>query len=265
MKLLTLNCHAWREAEQLDKIKILAKFIEERKYDVIALQEVSQLMSSKILYNNIRQDNYVECLIKELNRLGINDYSYVWDFAHIGYDIYEEGIAILTRHTIKNYHSFYVSNDTSISNYKSRKVLKATIDINGTEYEFYNCHLGWWNDDEEPFKEQVDKLFQVFNKARINFVMGDFNNNAFVRNEGYDYLIVNGLIDTYTISKEKDDGITVSGEIDGWKNSKERKRLDLILCNKELEVINSKVVLNDKSTLVSDHFGVEVIINKSII
>ena len=38
MKILTLNVHAWIEENQLEKIDILAKTIEENQYDVIALQ-----------------------------------------------------------------------------------------------------------------------------------------------------------------------------------------------------------------------------------
>ena len=48
MKLLTLNCHSWLEEEQLYKIKYLAKTIVEEKYDVIALQEASQIIKASI-------------------------------------------------------------------------------------------------------------------------------------------------------------------------------------------------------------------------
>ena len=63
--------------------------------------------------------------------------------------------------------------------------------------------------------------------------MGDFNNNAFIRNEGYDYLINKGLIDTYNIAIERDNGITVKGEIAGWEGKVEDKRLDIIFTNIE--------------------------------
>ena len=93
--------------------------------------------------------------------------------------------------------------------------------------------------------------------------MGDFNNNALVRNEGYDYLISNGLIDTYCIAKEKDTGVTVKGAIAGWKNQVEDKRLDLILSNKEVIVKKSNVIFNDiNKNIISDHYGVEVIIEE---
>lgn len=258
MKLLTLNCHSWQEEEQVEKIKILAKVIKEEQYDVIALQEVSQLIKNEILYDNIKVDNYVELLLKELKKYGINNYNYIWDFAHVGYHVYEEGIAILTRHTIKSYNSFYVSRDTDVSNHKSRKVLKVTICIEDNDHDFYSCHLGWWNDREEPFKEQVDNLFKALSNKRNSFLMGDFNNDAMIKGEGYDYLMSLGLIDTYNIAFEKDIGITVSGEIDGWENSQEDKRIDLILCKNEVNVLSSKVRFNTKDYVVSDHFGVEV-------
>ena len=93
--------------------------------------------------------------------------------------------------------------------------------------------------------------------------MGDFNNNALVRNEGYDYLINKGLVDTYFISQEKDSGITVSGEIAGWEAQSEKKRLDLILSNKEVNVKKSRVIFNDiNRSIISDHYGVEVIIEE---
>lgn len=75
--------------------------------------------------------------------------------------------------------------------------------------------MGWWDDEEESFKYQVDNLMTKVNG--ISFVMGDINNNALIRNEGYDYLLSKGLIDTYDIALEKDNGITVQGEIAGWE------------------------------------------------
>ncbi len=258
MKLLTLNCHSWQEDNQLDKIKYLAKIIKEKQYDVIALQEISQHKDSKIKYDNIREDNYMEVLVTELNKLNECNYNFVWDFSHIGYDVYEEGLAILTKHPIVNFRSFYVSNDKTISNYKSRKIVNATININNKEIDFYSCHLGWWHDETEPFKDQADELIKHIDNDKLNFIMGDFNNNAFVKDEGYDYLLKNNLIDTYMISNIKDSGVTAIGKIDGWKSNSEDKRLDLILTNKNISVNESKVVFNTEKTIVSDHFGVEV-------
>ena len=258
MKLLTLNCHSWQEEEQLNKIKLLAKTIKDKKYDVISLQEVSQHMDSSVKSDIINEDNNIEVLLNELKELGIDDYSYVWDFSHIGYDIYEEGIAILSKHPIVSKKSFYVSKDTTINNYKSRKIVSAKIKINNELVDFYSCHLGWWNDDTEPFENQVNNLLENASNDNLTFFMGDFNNNAFIRGEGYDYLLSKGLIDTYSVAEEKDSGITVPGEIDGWNGCKEKKRLDLILCNKNINIKKSIVVFNKENNIVSDHYGVEI-------
>lgn len=66
MKLLTLNCHSWQENNQLEKIAILADDIAEKSYDVIALQEVSQLIDSDILHGLVKRDNYAVVLLDEL-------------------------------------------------------------------------------------------------------------------------------------------------------------------------------------------------------
>ena len=259
MKLLTLNCHSWQEENQIEKIKYLAKVIKEKQYDVVALQEISQRIDSKLVNDKVKEDNYVYLLLKELEALGEKNYRFIWDYSHIGYDIYEEGSAILTNKNIVMEESFYVSNNISKKDYRSRKIVKARIKVDEIDYDIYTCHLGWWDDEKEPFKYQLDNLFKHLTN-KTSFIMGDFNNDAFIRNQGYDYLIDKGLVDTYTLANNKDSGITVAGEIDGWKGSKNSKRLDLILTNKtENEIIYSKVIFNgENKEIVSDHYGVEI-------
>lgn len=257
MKLLTLNCHSWIEKNQLEKIKYLAQVIKEKQYDVIALQEVSQSIEKSIVSGDIKEDNFVYLLNKELHKLGEINYKYVWDFSHIGYDIYEEGLAILTKHEIEDIDTFYITKSSEKAFYKSRKIIRCSIRINNKIINFFTCHLGWWNDEEEPFQNQVDNLINKVDG--LSFIMGDFNNNAMVRNEGYDYLISKGLIDTYNIALEKDNGITVNGEIAGWEGKKENKRLDIIFTNINVNVKESRVIFNHiNKSIISDHYGVEV-------
>lgn len=261
MKLLTLNCHSWQEENQAEKIKYLASVIKEKQYDVIALQEVSQRIDAKSVDSRIKEDNFARLLIQELNKLDDYKYNFIWDYSHIGYDIYEEGLAILTIHEIKDSKSFYISQSNDKNDYRSRNIVSITIEQNGELVDFYSCHAGWWNDDIEPFKYQADKLLENISNERLSFIMGDFNNNALIRSEGYDYLISKGLIDTYWIAEEKDSGVTVKGEIAGWKNQLEDKRLDLILSNKEIKVKKSNVIFNNiNKQIISDHYGVEVFI-----
>ncbi|TWT00547.1 endonuclease/exonuclease/phosphatase family protein [Planomicrobium sp. CPCC 101079] len=259
MKLLTLNCHAWLEDDQLEKITHLAQAIKEKDYDVIALQEVNQSIKEQRITENLTQDNFAVVLLRQLEKIGMKSYSLVWDFSHFTYGKFEEGLAILTKHRVIEEHSFFVSKDTDPDVWKTRKIVGAKIDYNGTPISFYSCHTGWWHDVEEPFKHQADVLLEQVNKEELFFLLGDFNNNAFLTGEGYDYLMAQGLYDTYSLAKDKDEGITVKGKITGWNNNKEDLRIDLILMSKSLPVISSKVIFNNANKpIVSDHFGVEV-------
>lgn len=259
MKLLTLNCHSWQEDNQLEKMETIIGDIKEKSYDVIALQEVSQLIDSELIDNKIKANNFALVLLNRLKELGVNDYYMVWDISHIGYDIYEEGVAILTKHPIVKEHSFFISKEHDINYWKTRKIVGVTVNINGELMDFYSCHLGWWNDEEEPFKAQVDSLFKKIPYDKRTFLMGDFNNDAFIENEGYSYLMEKGIYDTFCLAKQKDEGITVRGKIDGWDKNKNTMRLDLILVNEKINVKSSRVIFNgENKQIVSDHYGVEV-------
>lgn len=263
MKLLTLNCHSWQEEEQAYKLKYLAKQIKEKGYDVIALQEVSQHKDGKIVTGSIKEGNYLYALLDELKQIDVTDYDYAWAFSHIGYDVYEEGLGILTKRPIHQQEDFFITNGTDTNYWKTRRSIKVTIQYNEELIDFYSCHLGWWGDEEEHFKLQVDRLDERVKEGRLAFLMGDFNNNANVRDEGYDYMLSKGWRDTYTQATKKDSGITVSGQIDGWEENKQQLRIDLVWSNQPIQVISSQVCFNgDNQPVVSDHFGVEVEIKK---
>lgn len=258
MKLLTLNCHSWQEENQLAKIEALAKAIQENSYDVIALQEVSQPVEGAVVRENVKNGNYVLVLLEALEKLGVTDYEYVWDMSHLGYEIYEEGSALLTKHPIIEKRSFFVSQSHDITNWKTRNIVGASIHYKNETISFYSCHLGWWRDEEEPFEHQAKSLLKNVQGEERFFLMGDFNNHAGLKDEGYEYLMGNGLYDIYNLAKEKDSGVTVQGKIAGWDQNKQDLRIDLILTNQPWQVAYSQVIFNDVNRpIVSDHFGVE--------
>ena len=259
MKLLTLNCHSWQETNQLEKIHYLAETIKAEEYDVIALQEVRQHRQSIVYSGNLKEDNFLTVLLQELEKLCVTNYEAVWDYAHIGYDVYEEGVCLLSKHPIVEKQSFFVSQTESTTNWKARKIVRCTVSYQDELIDFYSCHLGWWGDEEEPFKMQMDKLYGMLHPARKSFLLGDFNNNALIRNEGYDYMKSLGLYDTYELADKKDKGMTVKGKIAGWETNSQDLRLDLVMTTHPVQVISSKVVFNgDNKQVISDHYGVEV-------
>ncbi|MBM7096752.1 endonuclease/exonuclease/phosphatase family protein [Bacillus sp. H-16] len=261
MKLLTLNCHSWQEENQWEKIRTIAEVIYQNDYDVIALQEVSQHVHANKLSGGVKEDNFAYVLIEELKKRGNHNYTMVWDVAHLGYDVYEEGLAILTKHPVTATESFYITESEDVSFWKARKIVGATIRYMERELTFYSCHLGWWGDDEESYKNQADRLVEKASEHDVYFLLGDFNNDASTDGEGYDYLMSKGLTDTYTEAVTKDNGTTVVGDIAGWDGNEKGLRIDYIFTNVSLPVHGSTVIFNGKNRpVVSDHFGVEVIV-----
>ena len=173
MKLLTLNVHGWQEENQMEKLESLARDIASERYDVIALQEVMQSIDAPIVKGNIKQDNYALVLIQLLQELGVHDYDFVWDMAHFGFVTYEEGVAVLSRHPIHSHKSFFVTELQDMNNWKTRKIIQASISYEEKELHFFSGHFGWWNDEVAPFKEQIDAFMKHVPKESLSFLMGD--------------------------------------------------------------------------------------------
>lgn len=177
----------------------------------------------------LRCDNHAFKTVQLLNDRGL-EYYWAWLPIKTGYDKFDEGLSILSHQEILKTDVLLISKCENYENWKTRKVLGIQTE-NGW---FYSIHMGWWNDKEEPFKEQWEKInTNIKNKENV-WLMGDFNSRADVRNEGYDYVISNGWNDTYITAKEKDEGFTVTKTIDGWgNNAAEKMRIDYILSNKK--------------------------------
>ncbi|MDT3426298.1 maltose 6'-phosphate phosphatase [Paenibacillus forsythiae] len=268
MKILTLNTHAWMETDQLGKIERLASFITDQQFDVIALQEVNQSKEEKALSATalerfiyaepetvVRQDNYAFVL---LQKLGI-PYYWTWIPVHTGFIKYDEGLAILTRTPATAAFSEYVSVTRDYENYRTRKIVGVKAEVGGEESWFVCGHFGWWNDEEELFRGQWDAAQAKLDtlKELPVFIMGDFNNVAEIRDEGYDYVVQQGWHDLYASASVKDDGATVTKAIKGWDDNKGKLRIDYIFSSRPLQAKSCLVVLNGiRGAVVSDHFGV---------
>lgn len=260
MKLLTLNTHSWREENAEEKLAYLAQVIVEKDYDVITLQEVNQMTDMPLIAeSHLRKNNFMVVLLEEIEkRQGPHYYSY-WESSKTLREYYEEGSCILSKTPILEERVFTVSEFAEHTSPKKRNIVAITTEFEGKLIDIYSCHLGWWHDEIEPFKYQWEMLHEHLRKDRLSLLLGDFNNNANIRGEGYDYLIEHGLWDAYTLAKDKDTGATVQGEIAGWQGNKLDLRIDLVLSTEEVEVKSCKVIFNGQNKeVVSDHYGVEV-------
>ncbi|MFC3932354.1 endonuclease/exonuclease/phosphatase family protein [Streptococcus dentapri] len=262
MNLLTLNVHAWLEEDQEAKIRYLADVIAEKDYDVIALQEVNQSISAPKVMGEVRSDNYGIVLLDLLKEKGITDYHYYWSPSHIGYDVYEEGVALLTRDKVLEVENFYTSKSQDMHTIDSRKIIKLQLEVDNQVLEIYSCHMNLPSSRIENQQDNLQRLVQHSDFSGLKIFLGDFNTDAIGSPQAYQVILDQGLLDTYQLAQEKDDGITASKAIDGWADQLEGKRLDYVFLNQERSVSASRVIFNNRyKQVVSDHFGLEVTIN----
>lgn len=268
MKLLTLNTHSLEEADMEAKQEQFVSLIEKEKPEVFALQEVNQLMAfpaarevpdtyfpvqDKIV---LRQDNHALAISRLLSKAGLK-YYWAWLPIKVGYSKYDEGLAIFSGKPILEAENLLVSDTNDYSNYRTRRILG----IRNEDGWFYDCHMSWWGDPDEPFARQWKKLLEKLDGKTPVFLLGDFNGDAAIRHENYDLIESTGFHDTYKLAGQKDEGWTVSGAIDGWKDQAPAasRRIDQIWVDKKIPVKSSRVVFNGKNEpIVSDHYGIEI-------
>ncbi len=264
MKVLTLNTHSWMEENPEEKMTHLAETILAEDYDVIALQEVNQLIGSeKAILNDlycpatdhaIHEDNFALRLVEYLAVAGA-EYYWTWTYSHIGYLRFHEGLALLSKEPILP-KGYLVSENDDERSARRRCLLTGLTEIDGKMVQVCSCHYSWWS--EEGFVTEwkaTEKILQESEYPLI--VMGDFNNPA--DTEGY-RLVTEGVLDladTFVETKHQIGEHTVSKAIDGWHNNQEKLRIDYVFASKMLTPETYQVVFDgEESPVVSDHFGV---------
>ena len=265
---MTLNTHSHLEENQQKKLKISADGIFEEKPDIIALQEVNQSIDEKEIsccdlhFTNksdiiIKKDNYAYLIVEELKKKGVK---YFWDWLPVkrGYERYDEGLAILSKNPIEKTAAYLISKTNDYNNWKKRMVLGAKV-----ENEWFYCvHMGWFDDEEEPFVKQWENLTSQISNLEKVWLLGDFNADSKKTGQSYDLIKQSGWIDSFEVAKIKDSGVTVTKNIAGWENKKiSQMRIDYIFSKHEIPIKESYTVFNgEKYPIVSDHFGVVILV-----
>ena len=260
MKILTLNAHSLADKNSIENCHILCRVIEKERPDIISLQEVNQYAEKENVSKVCGHVPVGEIPIKESNfallmqKILVNtklDYQFCWLGMKKGYDKFDEGLCVFSAFPIKEAKSLLLSNTADYNNFKKRMALLVETDAG----VFINCHLGWENDGEEPFSDQVKRLNACFNLKKQMYLMGDFNVPP--GSDGYSKLISSGWHDTFLLAKERIGKATIAGKIDGWENNRENIRIDYIFTNSDIEVKKSEVLFDgDKTPRISDHFAV---------
>ncbi|MDT2815779.1 endonuclease/exonuclease/phosphatase family protein [Vagococcus carniphilus] len=269
MKYISLNTHSWMEENPLQKLKETAEFIMANDVEMIALQEVNQKIEASIfdesatfcsLYEQvpIKEDNYARLLVAYLEEKGFT-YYWGWTCSHIGYDIYEEGSAILSKYPFKA-ESLLVSPTNDMTDYHTRQILLAHFEEFETPLTIASCHFSWWSDNqEEGFYYEWQQLLERIKEEKGQVMLfGDFNAPSHLKNEGYD-LVKETMTDMFEIADKKQGSYTVDQTIDGWSDNTEKLRIDFGFVLKPVDVLSYQVIFNDiTGPIVSDHLGIMI-------
>ncbi|HHL9982695.1 TPA: endonuclease/exonuclease/phosphatase family protein, partial [Streptococcus pyogenes] len=100
-------------------------------------------------------------------------YYWSWAYNHIGYDIYQEGVAILSKQPI-HVSDILVSAMADETDYRTRRSLIAKTTLDGKEVAVVNVHLSWFDKGFLGEWEKLEKELLTLNCPLL--LMGDFNN-----------------------------------------------------------------------------------------
>lgn len=253
MIILTLNLHTYQESNQKSKFDEIIRAINFYNPDFICFQECAQHKNAHFIDNSekIRVDNMAHIISNKLNSLN-NHYYYYWEWAHYGWNVWEEGLAIFSKYPIIEQEIRYISKSDSKNDAQGSRIAIFT----GVEHPDCNrlnifcVHLSWL---AAGLIDQIDNLDLFVNsKLCLNnadtIICGDFNETP--TGEGYKKIINAGYIDTF-------------GEINKRNffepTLKNCGRIDYIFLKNNrcsLKIIDSFIIFNKKNfSMVSDHYG----------
>lgn len=266
---LTINLHTYQESQQNEKLQLITDVIGKMNIDFIAFQECAQNKSTPIKTGIIREDNMALIISDRLKQKYNADYNFVWNWAHYGWNEWEEGMSILSRHPLFNDEDRYISTSTNKYDIASRKVIYGAYQTVHCVFNIFSAHTHWRTSitDEEQ-NMQIRKIKWMAEEKwagaadSITFICGDFNGNPtsdYPWSEGYHTMMNNNEYSDTFLSIYPDANNrpaqniynTIGGDFPG--------RIDYVFMknNPHLIVKDSQIIFTTNIIgMVSDHFGV---------
>jgi len=267
--ILTINLHTYQETRQNEKFNMITDAIGKMDIDFIAFQECAQHKSAVIVEGIIREDNMALIISERLKDKYDVDYNFVWNWAHYGWNVWEEGVSILSKHPLLDTDERYVSSNTNTGTITSRKVIYGSYQMAEGVINVFSAHTHWRTSltDEEQNNQIENIRIMVEEKESstqdiVSFVCGDFNSNPtsdYPWSEGYNTMMGdNDYLDTFfeiypDANTKPAQSIynTIGGDFPG--------RIDYIFMKDSIHfsVEDSQIIFKDDVIgTVSDHFGV---------
>jgi len=171
LKVLTLNLHTYQEEDQQQKFQRVAQAIQERKIDLVCLQEVGENW-------NGGAGDWSSNAARIINDHLPQPYHLRTDWAHLGFERYREGLAILSRHPFALTDSGYVSDSQDPFDIHARKVVMAQVRVPYMGLiNVFNAHLSWPSAGFYPQYARLQRWAEAKQAPEVAATLpcGDFN------------------------------------------------------------------------------------------
>jgi len=255
LSVMILNLHCYQEDHQAHKFRQIAKAIDQQGVDVVCLQEVAE-------HWNDGHGDWASNSANIINQLLQKPMQLYYDWAHLGFDQYREGVAILSRYPLQHCQSRYVSDSHDAYDINSRKVVMAQIEAPYLgNINVFSAHLSWW---EGGFRQQFQHLSQWASELAGDTVVatmlcGDFNIAA--GSIGYRQVVEAGQYEDQFLAVNRQGLFEQIFRVNDnhWGNAlADDYRIDYIFLNKDakLRATSARVIFTDADYgPVSDHCG----------
>lgn len=265
--IMTLNLHTYQEENSAEKLYAIADVINTMNPDVVCFQEAAQHRETDFIEDKrapfqsendaLQKDNMVYIISKYLQDVFGQTTNYYWSWSHYGWDVWKEGVAILTKHKITVPKNRIISTGSDPESIDTRKAVFATIELpEGKKINMFSTHTSF-GDDQSPQISALKNMVQEKkeNQTLASIICGDFNAPA--ASDGYEQLIGkesdgDTLVDSYSDANPK-------GFFD--PTFEDLKRIDYIFFSKgdSVETKTSQIYFRNNPNLggrVSDHSAV---------
>ncbi len=250
LTIVSFNLHGW-QTEWPTRLGIILDELEQLQPDLIGFQEVLQTPGTSSI------DNSARVIADSLFRRTGLSYSYFFARTHTAWDMYDEGIAILTRHIVLNSGARDLPPGVF-----ARKVLYCRVLTPRGIIQFFDTHLAHLA-EEEPVRTEQVKVIRAFVEEMsadgvpaANIICGDFNaipGSMPLRTMTTADSLGVQYVDSWALLHPGQPGYTMPAE-------SPNSRIDYIFLkdNERSTVTDSRLILNKKNSqglYPSDHFG----------
>lgn len=254
-KVMILNLHCYQEENQDVKLWTIVRAIQDLNVDLVCFQEAADP------WNEGRGEWSANTARLIQERLG-QGYQLFFDWSHLGFDRYREGVAILSRYPFQRQESRYLSPSQDRFDIHARRAVMVQVPVPYIgPVNVFSVHLSWWSDG---FREQFDALRAWAQaEARPDVVAtlagGDYNAKA--GGEGYAHIVqTSDFEDQYlkVTNSKVFQRVFRRREHDWQRHLAQDGRIDFVLVTRQskLRATQAEVVFTDaRYGRVSDHEG----------